>query len=815
MDVPKRYNPRTIEPDLLAKWEKRGVYHYQPGSAQPVYSIDTPPATVSGHLHLGHVYSYTHADLFARFWRMRGYNVFYPMGFDDNGLPTDRLLEKTLGEKAHKLSRTQYIQKCLELSEEFESEYRHLWTRIGLSIDWRFTYRTIDSDSRKTTQSSFLELYTKGDAYLQKAPSQWCSECSTGIAQAEVDDIELESQFLTLSFTLEDGTPLHISTTRPELLPACVAIFVHPHDSRAGTLKGKQAKVPIFNQKVPILIDPSVDPQKGTGIVMCCTFGDTADVDWWKTHNLPLVSVIDQNGTMTTAAGKYADLKISTAREAIINDLESSGYIQECQDISHTVRVHERCDTPIEYIITSQWFIKALDYKEDLLKIGKSLTWHPSHMQSRYQSWVENLAWDWCISRQRSFGIPIPVWYCNDCGCTILPKEELLPVDPMEDKPPHPCSNCGSTAYIPEQDVMDTWATSSHTPQLCSHWLKEKTIFNKVYPMSLRPQAHEIIRTWAFYTILKAYLHELEPPWKELAISGWGIAAAGQGKISKSRGGGPIPPLEAIDKYSADAVRYWASSTGLGKDSIIDEEKIHSGTKLITKLWNVSRFSARFLEEYHPPNEIPELTPADHWMLARVQHLIRLVTNLLLSYEYAAAKSEVENLFWKDLADNYIEMVKQRLYNPKHPFRPGARYTLYTSLLAILKMFAPFIPFVTERIYLLLFKESEQEESIHTSAWPQVTKELDNARAIKVGQVLVEIATLVRRYKSENNLSLGTELTQLQIACLPAELNNSLQSALDDLHSITRARKIEISETLPGVTPTYEVDRYFQIHIKA
>ncbi|MBN2503015.1 MAG: valine--tRNA ligase, partial [Anaerolineales bacterium] len=539
MTLPKRFNANETEARLLESWARNGTYAFQKGADKPVYSIDTPPATVSGHLHLGHIYSYTHADLMARYFRMNGYNVFYPMGFDDNGLPTDRLLEKTIGEQARRLDREAYAQKCLELGKEFGQAYRELWTRLGLSIDWNHTYRTISPTSRKTAQWSFLDLYKKGLIYRQEAPTQWCPECGTGIAQAEVDDLERESEFITLAFTLADEETLEIATTRPELLPACVAIFVHPEDQRNQHLIGQKATVPLFGQSVPILADPAADPKKGTGVVMCCTFGDAADVIWWQEHNLPLIAAIDRQGRMTDAAGQYTGLPVAAARKQIKADLDAAGLLLDRRPIIQTVRVHERCDTPIEYIVTRQWFVKVLEYKEDLLTIGAEMDWHPPHMQSRYQSWVENLAWDWCISRQRHFGVPFPAWFCVNCGEVVLATEEQLPIDPTNATPSGHCPACSGEYFRPETDVMDTWATSSLTPQLAGQWLSNPELYAAVYPFSLRPQAHEIIRTWAFYTIVKAHHHGWEPPWQELGISGWGIAAPGQGKISKSRGGGP------------------------------------------------------------------------------------------------------------------------------------------------------------------------------------------------------------------------------------------------------------------------------------
>jgi len=801
MGLPNRYDPKAAEPRIQSFWEELGVYRFSPAGEGPVYSIDTPPPTVSGFLHLGHIYSYSHTDFMARFFRMNGHNVFYPMGFDDNGLATIRLVERRFGIKAVEVERRVLIEKCLALSEEMEKDYETLWRRLGLSIDWRYSYRTIDELSRRTSQWSFLDLYRKGLCYRRQAPTIWCPECRTAIAQAELNDLERESEFVTLAFRLESGEPLPIATTRPELLPACVAVFVHPEDRRFRHLVGQQATVPLFGQTVPIRADPSADPEKGTGVVMCCTFGDTTDVQWWYTHHLPLKEAIDRDGRTTQLAGDFAGLGIGEARRRIVRALEEGGLVLGRQPLAQSVRVHERCDTPVEYIVTQQWFVRLLDFKEEFLRLGEQVAWHPASMQARYQAWVENLNWDWCISRQRHFGVPFPVWYCDRCGEVLLADEAALPVDPTETPPGRPCS-CGGTSFTPERDVFDTWATSSLTPQIVGRWLAGGELYQRVFPMSLRPQAHEIIRTWAFYTMVKSYFHFGILPWSNAAISGWGLAPEGAGKISKSRGGGPATPQEMLERYSADALRYWAASTGPGKDAIISEEKIQLGAKLITKLWNVARFSERFLEGYRPPEASgrPALSPADRWILSRTQRLIRRTTELFQDYDYAAAKSEIEIFFWKELADNYLEMAKLRLYDEAATAHAGARYALYQVLLATIKLFAPLFPHVTEEIYQGLFAPVEGSGSIHRARWPLPDAALEDDGAEAAGEILVEIATAARRYKSEHNLPLGTELQRLQLATPDPALAETLRQAEEDFHSITRAQRVEVVESLePGM----------------
>jgi valyl-tRNA synthetase len=823
MSLPKRYNPKTAEPMLQDNWRAMGVYDFLPGSDSPVYAIDTPPPTVSGKLHLGHTFSYSQTDFMARFWRMKGYNVFYPMGFDDNGLPTERLVENREGIRARDIGREAFIERCLVVSEQAEKDYRMLWQRLGLSIDWRYTYRTIDENSRRISQLSFLDLYHKGLAYRRKAPSIWCPECQTAIAQAELDELSRDSWFYTLEFRLSNGQALPISTTRPELLPACVAVFVHPDDTRHRHLVGTTASVPVFRQEVPILADSGADPEKGTGIVMCCTFGDTTDVEWWYKHDLTLVEVIDKDGRLSDTAGILSGLSVADARARVVASLQENGLLRGRKSLRQTVRVHERCDTPVEYIVTRQWFVRVLDAKPEFLAAGERIEWYPAHMKTRYKQWVENLGWDWCITRQRYYGVTFPVWYCDECGEVMIAEQDMLPVDPTERQPTQSCV-CGSSRFTAEQDVMDTWATSALSPQIVGQWLTDEALYESVFPMSLRPQAHEIIRTWAFYTIVKSHYHFNSLPWSAVAISGWGLAPEGAGKISKSRGGGPMPPMEMIDRYSADAVRYWAASTGLGKDTIISEEKIQAGARLVTKLWNVARFSQRFLigdstEPYTERNlglNAPVLTPADKWVLTRTQQLIQRTTELFGRYDYASAKSEIETFFWHDLADNYLEMAKKRLYDDLigdgNGSGVGARYALHHALLATIKLLAPLLPHITERIYGGLF--AHEGESIHTSRWPTADAAMIDETNVAVGELLVDIATAVRRYKSESNLSLGTEISHLQLVTHDKKLSHTLILSTADLTSITRALAFAVVETPDPAVPVVAVLESVSIAVK-
>lgn len=804
MKLANRYDPPTAEAQIQAWWQEQGVYAFAPQDPAPVYAIDTPPATVSGNLHLGHMYSYTQTDFQARFWRMNGHNVFYPMGYDDNGLPTGRYVFKLTGLRPDDIGWKAFAQKCKELATQVEQEYEAIWRRLGLSVDWRYTYRTIDEQTQRISQFSFLELYEKGLIYRTQAPAIWCPECGTAIAQAELNDLNRVSTFYTLAFQLEDGQTLPIATTRPELLPACVAVFVHPDDERFAGLAGRQVIVPHFGRRVPILQDKEADPTKGTGAVMCCTFGDVTDVAWWRTYNLPLIEGLDPAGRLAEAAGELSGLSVAEGRQRIVQILKEQGQILEQKEIEQSVRVHERCDTPVEYIVTGQWFLRVLEFKPELLQAGEQIAWHPAHMQARYRQWVENLNWDWCLSRQRSFGMPFPLWHCPECGQIILAEAGDLPVDPREQDPPRPCT-CGNSSLLPETDVMDTWATSSLTPQIVGRWLSDPALYERVYPMSLRPHAHDIIRTWTFYTIVKSFHHFHTVPWSNVAISGWGIAGEGTGKISKSRGGGPMPPKQVFATYSADAVRYWAASTGLGKDAIISEQKIQLGAKLVNKLWNVARFSQNFLSGEPPVVDAADLSAADRWILSRTQQLIERTTTAMRDYEHAAAKNEIEAFFWTELADNYLEMAKLRLYNSDSEKHAGALYTLYHVLLDTIKLFAPFLPHVTEQIYRAMYA-TEDGTSIHTQPWPQVDTRLANLISPEAGAALVTIATAARRFKSEHSLPLGSELRRIELAPHDPALAEELRAARPDIASVTRAQEVRIVDHLSAELERFDTE---------
>ena len=769
---------KKIEETCKRLWEKEGVYKFELKSKKKIFSIDTPPPTVSGRMHIGHACSYSQGDFIARFMRMNGFNVFYPFGTDDNGLPTERLVEKSKGVKAKEMPRQEFIKLCMSFLKEELPAFVQDWKNIGISCDWDMKYSTIDDNSRKIAQWSFLDLYSKGRMYRKDAPAMWCPECRTGVAQVEVQDKEIDSMFNDILFKIGNEN-VKVATTRPELLPACVAVFYHPDDARYKKFKGKKAKVPLFNFEVPVMEDKRVDIKKGTGIVMCCTFGDQTDMEWQKAYNLPIKIAILENGKMSYLAGKYEGMFIKEARREILNDLREQRLLINQTPIKHFVNVHERCGTEIEFVKSKQWFVKYLDLKSDLLKWGKELNWHPEFMRHRYDNWVKGLQWDWLVSNQRYFGVAFPVWYCEKCGEVILAKESQLPVEPIKDKPPVvKCPKCHSDKIIPETDVLNTWFTSSMSPQLAIQHVKNENVKKKLFPMNLRLQAHEIISFWLFNTVVKSRLHFKKNPWKDTAISGF-VTMKGE-KMSKSKGNA-VSPQEVMEKYGADALRYWAASSKLGEDFDYQEKDLVTGKKLVTKLINASKFVFMNLKDYHgkKPRKLEKL---DELFLVKLNSTIKSATESFSNYEYSKAKSDIENFFWKDFTDNYLEIVKKRIYQGTGEKKVSAQYTLYHSLFIMLRLFAPFVPFVTEDIYQEYFKKTEKIKSIHISEWPKFSKEGNFSEF----DLLIENLSFIRQEKSKNHIPLNSPV---EIFATP----NSkiiLKNYEEDFKSVSGANKI-------------------------
>lgn len=789
----KLYDHQRCEKEVRDLWKQENVYGFDKNNQDQVYSIDTPPPTVSGTLHIGHIFSYCHTDFVARYKRMRGHNVFYPMGFDDNGLPTERYVEKKNSTKAHLMPRSEFIALCLKETESVEKVFEDLWCTVGLSVDWSLIYSTISDKARKISQESFIELHKKGLAYRKKEPSLYCTTCRTSVAQAEIDSQEIASNFNDIAFQTEDGKELVIATTRPELLPACVAVFYHPDDARYQDLHGKKALVPLFGRAVPILPDDGVNPEKGTGLVMCCTFGDQHDIEWYKKHKLDVIHVIGLDGLWTQEGGILAGLRVHEARKKVLELLKESEKLLNQKSITHAVNTHERCKQEIEYQILSQWFIPILDHKEALLEYGEKVNWYPSFMKARYRDWVQNLNWDWCISRQRFYGIPFPVWHCTTCNEEILAPHNMLPVDPQETPCPFTtCPQCSSATIVPDTDVMDTWNTSSLTPQINANWPEMNA--GITFPMSLRPQAHDIIRTWAFDTIVKAYFHEKMVPWHDIMISGHVLA--GKEKISKSKGNEKTTPEALLATYPADVIRFWSASGKLGTDTAFSENQLKIGQKLVTKLWNAFRFCMEHIQGYKKGDRPAELGVLNEWLLHTFSTTTKTYIEHFESYEYSQALEVADRFFWHFFCDNYLEMIKDQFFNPDK-YTPevleGTRFTLYEIGFGILQLYAPFLPHITEKLYQLLFQSSEITSSLHKTQLNENRYPYEYKNSVCVVNAMLSIINQVRKLKSEHQLSLKTDMTTLAVYVHNHELLKQLEDHRIFISGITRALEIVFS----------------------
>jgi len=779
----KRYDCKEAEPRILKFWEDKGIFKFDPEAKGKIYSVDTPPPTVSGKMHIGHAFQYTQFDIIARYKRLKGFNVFMPFGTDDNGLPTERLIEKTKKVKASKMARQEFIDLCNSSLKEIRPGFIQGWKNIGMSCDFSLCYSTIDDNCRRRSQWSFLDLVKKDRCYRKEAPSLWCPQCHTAVAQVDCQDTEKDSTFNDVIFKI-GGEDVTIATTRPELLPACVAVFYHPSDDRYKKFKGKKATVPLFNYEVTVHEDERVDPTKGTGIVMCCTFGDKNDAEWFKAFDLPLKTAISKEGIMTSICGDYEGLNIHDARKDILKDLKEKGLLVGQKPIKHDVKVHERCGTEIEIINSKQWFIKYLDLKDEMLKWGREPKWFPAHMIHRYDNWVNGLQWDWLISRQRFFGIAFPVWYCKECDESIFADESQLPVDPLTAKPPvDKCPKCGCAEFIPEKDVQDTWPTSALTPEHAVG-LVDKKYRDKLFPMTLRPQGQDIITFWLFNTVVKSHLHFNKNPWADVMISGFVNDPYGE-KMSKSKGN-VVEPQKILEKFSADAMRYWAAGSKLGDDVKYQEKEVIAGDKLVTKLWNATKFVFMHLKDL---SNLPTPTETtDKWILAKLASTIDEATTLLDNYEYARAKLAIDKFFWQDFCDNYLELIKLRIYDSEDEAKKqSARSALYTCISSILRLYAPYVPFITEELYQIYLIGHEKHNSIHNSEWPKQPKA--DSKSLEIGNAAVEILTAVRRKKSENKLSMKAPVPVLKIQT-PLDIS----SILEDLKATTGAEKVEFGD---------------------
>jgi valyl-tRNA synthetase len=823
--LPPHFESGPAEEKWDRAWQEAGVYRFDEAASGEHFVIDTPPPTVSGSLHVGHVFSYSQTDVLARHQRMKGRNVVYPMGWDDNGLPTERRVQNYFHVRCEpgvpyepglrlaaaddearkapprKVSRRNFIELCLTLTVEDEKAFKTLWQRLGLSVDWSLEYSTISDRSRRLAQLSFLDFFRKNEVYSVEAPTMWDVDFRTAVAQAEVEDRPQKGAFHDIRFAVEGGGSFVIATTRPELLPACVAVAAHPEDERYQALFGRRAVTPIFRAPVPIFASPLVDKEKGTGILMVCTFGDQTDVQWWREQKLPLRQVVGRTGHFVpvefgsptfasldpaAANAAYAMITGKTVKEAqklVVALLREPGHaadpggeapvVAEPKPIEHAVKFYEKGDRPLEFITTRQWFARILEHKQALLEAGDKIAWHPDFMRLRYRNWTENLQLDWCISRQRYFGVPFPVWYPvkedgqSDFERPIPADEKALPVDPVMDTPPGytEAQRDQPGGFRAEADVFDTWFTSSLSPQIVSGWGDDPERHAKLFPMDLRPQSHEIIRTWAFYTIVKAYLHEGTIPWKHVAISGW-VLDPDRKKMSKSKGN-VITPLHLLDQYGADAVRYWSLSARLGTDTAFDEKVLKVGRRLVVKLFNAAKFVLQ--QEGEPARITREL---DLSFLHRLRDTVDRASEALDAFDYAIALGIVERFFWSGFTDTYMEMVKARCRSASDPAgRGSALATLRLAINIFVRLFAPFLPYVTEEVWSWGF--GEEGKSVHRAAWPGSADFVEVPAVDGDGAVFeaaVAFLEAVNKAKSARGATVGRGLANLKASATPRTL---------------------------------------------
>lgn len=768
----KRYDHSSAEQAVQKKWLDEKTYSIK-DATKPFFSVDTPPPTVSGSLHIGHIFSYVQTDIVARFRRMCGLSVFYPLGFDDNGLATEKFVEKKLKVTAGAMPRSEFIALCLQETERSRAEFKQLWQRIGLSVDWHYSYSTISAESRRLSQESFVELYKKGYIYRKNEPALYCISCRTSVAQAELDDVEKESFFNDIVFKDQKGNNLIIGTTRPELLSSCVALLYNPNDERYVHLKGQQATVPLFGIQVPIYEDEAVSIEKGTGLVMCCTFGDKTDIEWYKKFKLPYRQSIGLDGKWASDTGILAGLKGDEARTVVLEALKEQGLLVAQRIVSRPVNVHERCKKEIEYVALPQWFLRILDKKEKFLALADTINWYPSFMKSRYSNWVENLNWDWCLSRQRFYGVPFPVWHCVSCKEIIVANEQQLPVDPREVTYNGVCPSCKGTDIVPDTDVMDTWNTSSITPQLCYALyaknerpsLHDKEIASFI-PMSMRPQAHDIIRTWAFYTIIKSYMHHNTIPWRDIVISGHVLSSA-QEKLSKSKNNAALSPEYLLQQYPADAIRYWTASARLGHDVAFSEGQLKIGIKLLTKLWNAFLFIKEHCAEVSSSKPFEgSLGTINEWLVHEATVCFASYQRHLQGHEFSLALQEVESFFWGIFCDTYLELIKDQFFNSdQYDIQQikATQWTLYTVGLRILQMYAPYVPHITEVLYKELYQIKEHNESLHLVSFDAVQVPYVFESSVYKAQIILALLSAVRKLKTEKQLSLKTEVEKLVV----------------------------------------------------
>ena len=790
-EFPKRFD-RKEEEKIKEFWYGKNIFKFNPNSGKKFFVIDTPPPYPSGDFHIGNLLNWCYIDFVARYKRLRGFEVLFPQGWDVHGLPTEVKVEQKTGKKCSEVPRNEWIKLCEEWTEEHIKAMKEAMFNYGFSIDWSTEYRTSDQEYLKAVQLSFLKLREKGFIYRGKHPINWCPRCETAIADAEVEYITRKTKLNFIKFPLAGEGEIVIATTRPELLHTCVAVAVNPEDERYKEIIGRYATVPIFGREVEIITAEEVDPEYGTGIVMICTFGDKQDVEWVFKHGLPVIEGVTEDGKLKNAKD-FTGLGIEEAREKIIDALKKQGYLLEQKEMDQNVGICWRCKTPIEILHKEQWFVAVTRIKDDVIRETKSVNWIPNYYAIRQINWAESMAWDWVISRQKVYGTPIPVWYCENCGNIIFAEENQLPVDPVYDSPPvEACQKCGSEKLRGESDTMDTWMDSSITIAFHAGWPDK--FDERLFPADLQPNGADIIRTWDYYLMVRHLMLFGKAPYKNVLINGLVLGEDGR-KMSKSLGNF-VTAKEVYEKYHVDAIRYWAASGGApGSDIPFSWKEVEHGNKLVTKFWNISRFCSLALGE-GLQEKIEEFHVVDKWILSKLQEVIRDVTQAMEEYKFNQAIITLEKFLWNEFADYYIEMIKHRLYNGDRT----VAYVLYRVLRDLCVMLSPFMPFVTEAVYQRLFSEYEGKVSVSHAEWPEASEKFFDEKALETGEIAKKIISAVRQWKSANKLSLKEKISKIVIEC-----DNDIEKKIKEIEDIVKGT-LHVQEIEFGKAKEIDID---------
>ncbi|MEM3597163.1 MAG: valine--tRNA ligase [Candidatus Bathyarchaeia archaeon] len=793
--LPKEFDLLEVERRWQKAWEELGVYRFDwEDKTRPVFSIDTPPPYPSGEFHMGNVLNWTYFDIVARYKRMRGYNVYFPQGWDCHGLSIEVQVERERNVRKREVPPDKFRKWCEELVEKYIAMMKESVVRLGCSVDWTTEYRTMDPDYWRRTQLSFIILYKKGFIYQGTHPVNWCPRCETAIADAEVDYEEREGTLHYIRFPLEGSREfLCIATTRPEFIPACVAVAVNPHDDRFRSYIGKRIIVPIVNRSVEIIPDENVDPSFGTGVVMICTYGDKEDVKTVIRHKLPVITLLTENGLINENGGKYKGLTTEEAKEAIVKDLEAAGLLEKTERLKQEIGVCDRCGAPVEILERKQWFMKTRILTDKVEKAAHEVVWYPDYMKIRLIDWARSLDWDWVISRQRVFGTPIPIWYCKECGEVILAEEEWVPIDPKLEKPRiDACPKCGCKEFIPERDVFDTWMDSSISCAVHAGW-PDRADWRRLFPADLHPSGIDIIRTWAYYLMVRHLALFDEKPYKSCLINGMVLGSDGR-KMSKSLKN-YVPAPDVLDKYGTDATRQWAAGGGAtGSDIPFRWQDVEYGRRFLTKLWNAARFVSAQLKDYEDGENF-DLQLLDKWILSKAERTTQKVTEAFENYQFNIALEEIRNFTWHVFCDEYIEAVKDRLYKPEvygEEKRRAVQYTLYEVLYRIIQLLAPISPHVTEEIYQALYAEEVGKKSLQITPWPTADASRIDEEAEKKGDLVIAVIGEIRREKAEKRKPLNALIKRLRIYAGSSKNASILSESKEDIIGTCKIAHLEI-----------------------